>query len=379
MRPGVYSLTLQNFRSYESFTIEPMGENIILLGENGAGKTNLLEALSLFAPGRGLRRAKLADMLCQRSQGSTWQLDLVLHNGHNLINLSTSGVISPHKERRTCNSFGKSEKTLNALAKYTSLAWITPQMDRLFFEGSSTRRRFIDQLGTALFAGYADMLTQYDNLVAEWSNVRSNNYEPQWLKALEIQIAALGLNLTAKRLELSFLLNDKMRQRASNFPKAQVLIQGDVERLIASYPKDQGEALYLQALAQISPNLVEVSTPPIGPHKSGVLFHHQDKNIPANLCSTGEQKSLLLAIVLAFAELMKEYGAGVPVLLLDEAVAHLDTARRMHLFEEIRDINVQTWMTGTEMSSFKDAKSIARFFHVLPGKAEEVEVKRGFL
>ena len=190
-------------------------------------------------------------------------------------------------------------------------------------------------------------------------------------------MAILGLNLTSKRLELSFLLNDKMGQRASSFPKAQVLIQGEVERLIASYPKDQAEALYLQALDQVPSNLDEVSTPPIGPHKTNVLFHHLDKNIPANLCSTGEQKSLLLAIVLAFAELMKEYGAGVPVLLLDEAVAHLDTVRRMHLFEEIRDINVQTWMTGTEISYFKEAQ--ARFFHVSPGKAEEVEVKRGFL
>ena len=158
MRPGVYSLTLQNFRSYESFTIEPLGENIILFGENGAGKTNLLEALSLFAPGRGLRRAKLKDMLCHRSHTSKWQLDVTLHNGHSLISLSTSGLISPQKERRNCDSFGKSEKTLNALAKYTSLGWITPLMDRLFVEGSSVRRRFIDQLGSALFAGYADML-----------------------------------------------------------------------------------------------------------------------------------------------------------------------------------------------------------------------------
>ncbi|MBN9565633.1 MAG: DNA replication/repair protein RecF [Alphaproteobacteria bacterium] len=379
MRPGVYSLTLQNFRSYESFSIEPMGENVIFFGENGAGKTNLLEALSLFAPGRGLRRARLADMLHHKGHAPKWQLDISLFNGHGLINLSTTGHISPQKERRTCESFGKSEKTLNALAKYTALGWITPQMDRLFFEGASVRRRFIDQLGTALFTGYADMLSQYDNLVEEWSKVRSGPFEPQWLKAIEVQVATLGLNLTEKRLQLSYLLNDKIGQRASNFPKAQILLQGESEQLISTYPQAQAEEMYLKTLAGTLAALDETSTPPIGPHKTNVLFHHVDKNIPANLCSTGEQKSLLLAIVLAFAELMKEYGTGVPVLLLDEAVAHLDTTRRTHLFEEIKDINVQTWLTGTEMLSFKEAQTMARFFHVLPGKAEEVEVKRGFL
>ena len=360
---GIHTLTLQNFRNYSQFTIKPQGHSLILYGHNGAGKTNLLEAVSLLSPGRGLRRARLSDMLKQDAHVNRWSLHAHINSPHGPLDLSTTAHCDSQKERRSCEILGKKEKTLTALSQHTSIVWLTPQMDRLFSEGMSARRRFIDRLCVALFPPHSDLLVTYENLCKERLHALTTAPDPRWLDALEHQLAQAGLKICHRRQEVCFLINSRMAQRQGPFPKA-LIHTGQVNDDLLALTEDSALTFYQEKL-RISRSLDgPQETTTFGPHRFPIDIHHVDKNLAAAYCSTGEQKALLLAIVLAFASTMKEYSQGVPVLLLDEVMAHLDEEKRAHLLSELWALKIQIWMTGTDLSPFLGCEDHAQLFHI---------------
>ncbi len=360
---GIHTLTLQNFRSYTQLEISPEGHNIICYGGNGAGKTNLLEAISLLSPGRGLRRARLSDMRLQNSATSRWSIGAHLNSPYGRIDLSTTAQCDTMKERRTCSVFGKTEKTLSALARHISLVWLTPQMDRLFSEGMSSRRRFVDRLCVALYPSYNDLLTTYDTLAKERLMALSTAPDPHWLQALEQQLAEAGLRICHTRQEVCYRLNGQMAQRHSAFPQAMLHPGGDADGLLSMSP-ETALIFYVDKLSKSRSLDHTHQATTFGPHRFPIDIHHVDKNLAATYCSTGEQKALLLSIILAFTSLMKEYSEGVPVLLLDEVIAHLDEEKRAHLFQELWALQVQIWMTGTDRAPFLTCENHAVLYHV---------------
>jgi DNA replication and repair protein RecF len=359
---GIHSLTLQNFRGYGKLDIVPEGRSVILTGPNGAGKTNVLEAISLLFPGRGLRRARLSDMLRQGSLAHSWTIQAHLNGLHGPVDLSTTAHCGPAKERRSCTIFQKPEKTLTALAQQMSVIWLTPQMDRLFTDGMSAKRRFIDRLCVALHPSHNDLLAAYETLLKERLAALLSAPDPHWLSALEQQIATAGLKIYHTRQEVSFQLNAKMEERFSAFPCARIYATGE-ENIALSTAAD-AHAFYVEKLTLFRSLDRQLETTSFGPHRFALDILHVDKNLGASYCSTGEQKALLLAIILAFAGLMKEYSRGVPVLLLDEVAAHLDEEKRAHLFNELWALKMQIWMTGTDLSPFLECESQALIYHV---------------
>lgn len=378
---GILQLDLVDFRGYDHLLLSPKGHSVVLFGPNGAGKTNILEAVSFLSSGRGLRRAKLSQVHRLHAQGGGWAVTALVKTQNMLVNLRTAATLHAGKERRTCAVHGKAEKTLSQLGRYVSLVWLTPQMDRLFTEGNTGRRQFIDRLSVALHPAHGDHVNAYENALKERSVALSVlPQDPHWLHALERQIAEYGAAIASRRAEVCFLLNQRIASRASAFPRAAIHLSGPLEDLLSATPAYDVAGVYEAKLAQSRQQEGQGHGTFFGPHRTHVDVIHLQKNIPASLCSTGEQKALLLAIILAFAELMNEYSTGIPILLLDEVVAHLDPHRRQSLFEELWALQMQIWMTGTEPEPFFGCETKAQFYRVEQAVIEAHEVnKRGLL
>ncbi len=352
VRAGRYSramigrLTLSDFRNHADALIVPDAAFVLLTGDNGAGKTNILEAVSLLAPGRGLRGAALSAMARQDGPGGfgiAAEVDGVV--------LGT-GVTPAAPERRQVR-IGGVASSANALADHLSIVWLTPAMDRLFLDSPGGRRRFLDRLTLALHPAHAVHSARYEAAMRARNRLIADlrSADPLWLDALEAQMGEHGAALAAARADLVARLNAELaRQPDAPFARPLIALGGDGE---------SGEPLGAK-LARERRRDAAAGRTLSGPHRDDLAVTHVAKDQSAALCSTGEQKALLLSILLAHAALVAGERGQPPVLLLDEVAAHLDPSRRAALFDRLRASGGQVWMTGTEPGLFSDLKDATR-------------------
>lgn len=352
-------LVLTDFRNHADALLSPGGGFVVLTGDNGAGKTNILEAVSLLAPGRGLRRAALGDMARQGGGGG---FGIAATLGRD-VDLGTG--VDPGAPNRRVVRINGGPAAANALADWLTVLWLTPAMDRLFVEPASERRRFLDRLTLALAPSHATHAARYEaamrarnRLLAE---ARDSGAAPdgQWLTALEAQMAEHGAAIaSARRITVEALGQAIGDQGESVFPRAALALENP-----------DGEAGDLaSALAAGRRRDAAAGRTLTGPHRADLAVVHLAKQQPAALCSTGEQKALLLGLVLAHADLVAARTGRAPVLLLDEVAAHLDPIRRAALFDRL-DGRGQVWLTGTERAPF-DAIGAASWYRLDHGTIE---------
>ncbi|HVA13195.1 MAG TPA: DNA replication/repair protein RecF [Stellaceae bacterium] len=372
--PSVARLTLGNFRSYAAAQIEVAGAPVVLAGPNGAGKTNLLEAISFLAPGRGLRRAKLSE-IDRRNGGSAWTLSLQLATAEGMVQIGTGrDAHSESGERRVVRIDGAPAKTQAELAQLASLVWLTPQMDRLFTEGAGARRRFLDRLVLGFDPEHANALGAYERAMRERLRLlRDGPADASWLGALEETMAAHGVAVAAARRDAVMQIDRACAATAGPFPQARLAMAGEVESWLGSMPALAAEDALRQRLAALRRVDAEAGVTTFGPHRSDLAVEHVGNEMPAPHCSTGEQKALLLAILLAQARLLAASQGAPPLMLLDEVAAHLDAERRAALFAELLDLKTQAWLTGTDAALFAPLRGKAQFFAVADARLSPMD------
>ena len=363
--PAIARLTLTDFRGYEAARLDVAETPIVLTGPNGAGKTNLLEALSFLAPGRGLRRAKLSE-IDRRGGAGAWGLAIELATSEGTSRIGTGrDAASEGGERRLVRIDGAPAKSQAELARLTSLVWLTPQMDRLFIEGASARRRFLDRLVLGFDPEHAAQLSAYERLMRERLKLlREGGGDGAWLNALEEEMAAHGIAIAAARGEVVARLDQACAATGGPFPQARLAIEDEVALLLDRMPALAAEEEMRRRLEAHRRVDGDSGITTFGPHRADIAAQHVGNGMPAGLCSTGEQKALLLAILLAQARLLAAQRGAAPIMLLDEVAAHLDAERRAALFAEILALKTQAWLTGTEAALFAGLRHDAQFFAV---------------
>lgn len=359
---SVSRLRLTAFRNYESASVESDTRPVVLTGPNGAGKTNLLEAVSLLAPGRGLRRARVPEM-DRVGAGTPWSVAADVETSTGPVRIGTGR--DPEGDRRIVRIDGETAKGQSALGEHFSAVWLTPQMDRLFLDSAGERRRFLDRLIYGFDGAHAGRINAYEKAMRQRARLlKDGGDDPAWLGALEAQMTERAIAIGAARRDMIGRLGRACARDEGPFPGAALAVEGDVESWLAEMPAVDAEERFAEALRQSRARDAEAGGAAIGPHRSDLAVTHLAKDMPAALCSTGEQKALLIAIVLAHARLQgAERGAG-PVLLMDEVAAHLDEERRSALFDTVLSLGLQAWITGTDASAFSGLSGQASFFEV---------------
>ncbi len=370
-------LTLANFRSYHAAQIElAKAEPVVLTGANGAGKTNLIEAISLLAPGRGLRRATLEELAFAEGDGA-WAVSAEIEGMLGLATLGT-GIDPPAGEDsaplRKCRIDREPVGSAAAFADHLRVVWLTPAMDPLFTGPASERRRFLDRLVLAVDAQHSSRVAALERSLRSRNRLLEDpRSDPHWLDAVEHETAEVVVAVAAARAETVSRLSGALataRQQAPGFPDAEVALEGWMEKLLPQYSAAEIEDRYRALLKNNRARDAAAGRTLDGPHLSDLRVTHTGKGIPAAEASTGEQKALLIRLVLAHAALIKEMTGLAPVLLLDEIVAHLDPARRAALYDALTNLAAQVWMTGADPAAFGDIVSRAQVFLVRPGTIE---------
>jgi DNA replication and repair protein RecF len=372
---AVTRLGLTNFRSYARAELTLSGRPVVLAGANGAGKTNLLDAISLLSPGRGLRGAQLAEHTRKAPQIAgadvLWAVNASVERSGETHEIGTGLVAGAGGEKRQVHLNGAPAQNSADLGEIIQMAWLTPAMDRLFSDSASNRRRFLDRLVLGFESAHARRSLRFEHAMRERARLlRVGPRDPGWLAALEQEMAEAGIEIAAARARTVERLNGELvrRERAGAFPSAQLALFGETDRLVVEKGEQAAEA-QRAALAASRLRDAESRRTTVGPHLSDLVARHTEKRMDARDCSTGEQKSLLIAIVLANAwELARQRGGHAPLLLLDEIAAHLDARRRTALFEEIVALGAQAWLTGTDQSLFENLVGRADIFLVEAGQ-----------
>lgn len=343
-RLAVRSLTVTCFRSLQRVRVEALGESVILLGENGAGKTNVLEAVSLLTPGRGLRRSTSAEMI--RTPGcSGWKISAVIDRPDCPCEIETSfgGTGS-----RVVRLDGKPVPQ-TALSRVVPVMWLVPVMDRLWLEGSDGRRRFLDRLALNFRPEHARVSLTYDKALRQRNRMLKEGVRDSgWFDAVERQMADAGAMVEANRQVVVERLGDALSGSTSGFPVARLSLRG-TDRPVNDVTANE----LIEEFRTSRPGDMSAGRTRSGPHRTDLVAVHAGKGIPVRQCSTGEQKALLLSLVLSGARALIADTGIPPVLLLDEVAAHLDDVRRCQLYSELAEIPAQTWMTGTDPQVFE--------------------------
>ena len=362
-------LTLTDFRSYERAELALDGRPVFLVGPNGAGKTNFLEAVSLFTPGRGLRNAVGAELGRRRpgeAQGRAWAVAAVIEQDGEPVRIGT-GIESAGAARRTVRLEGEPVPP-GRLSDHQRQVWLTPAQDRLFLEGSGDRRRFFDRLVFAAEPGHAAHASAYEKSQRERMRLLNDGpADAAWLTALEARMAQAGALMAQARARTLAALQAEIDSRGDRpFPQARLSLTGDWERMAAEgLEAEEIEARLARALAAARERDAAAGRALTGPHRGDLAVIHAEKDRPAAECSTGEQKALILNLVLGqAARLSRAESAPNPILLLDEVAAHLDRRRRAALFDEIEALKLQAFLTGTDEHLFEDLKGRAQGVHV---------------
>ena len=361
----IKSLLLSDFRSYPALDVTFDGRPVVLYGDNGAGKTNLLEAVSLLSPGRGLRRAKLLDLARRESDQvcDTWAVAAKL--GLEDINVGTGGVQGA-PNRRQMRMDGKTVSGPD-LAKHISINWLTPAQDRLFTGPASDRRKFFDRLCLIHKPSHGRTFLAYEKSRAERGRLFADGIDdPYWFDALETDMAERGAKIALARWQVLEMLRSEITARPSgSFPKAELALEGEAEALYAAGAEELEVVEYIKTnLAKDRVLDARAGRTLRGIHKSDLLVTHIEKSMAADHCSTGEQKALLIGLILAHA---RSQSGRPPLLLLDEVAAHLDEYRRAALIEELLELRTQVFMTGTDANLFSAFAGRAQVFEVVDG------------
>ncbi len=370
----VSRLRLTNFRCYTQARIDPVPGLVVLTGPNGAGKTNLLEALSLLAPGRGLRRARLDDLARRgASESQGWAVAATIETPDGAVDIGT-GHDPRESRRRAVRINDAAARGQTALSDHVSAVWLTPQMDRLFIEGAAGRRRFLDRLVFGIDPKHAGRISAYDHALRERARLLQGGIgDRAWLDTLERTLAERGVAIAAARREMTARLAGLCEQPHGPFPGARLSLTGTVESWLDDGPALVAEDKLQQGLQESRSRDAVTGGAAIGPHRSDFTMHHLGNGMPADQCSTGEQKALLIAIVLANARLETAERNRAPLLLLDEVAAHLDVEHREALFEELLNLGTQAWLTGTDDAIFQSLAGTAQFLSVSDGVIRDAE------
>jgi DNA replication and repair protein RecF len=363
-------LTLTAFRSYSSLTLELTEKPVILTGANGAGKTNILEAISFFSPGRGLRKASL-DTIQSSHTHQSWAVAAQLHTPEGLEQIGTGRDPSSDNARRVIKINGELTKNQAKLAEIATIIWLTPQMDGLFLDAASSRRKFLDRLVYHFDPTHVTRVNQYEHAMRERARLLQMQGDPHWLSTLERSMAEQAVAIAHARLDTLSMIQHTIDEASTPFPKPTLSIEGQIEAECQSTPALTLEETLCKRLCDARGKDRATGRTSIGTHRSDLLVLHRDKNCPASLASTGEQKALLLSIVLAEVRARAKWRGAVPLLLLDEVVAHLDIHRREALFNEIKHTGAQCWMTGTDMSLFEAMGDDGQWFGVEDGRVKK--------
>ena len=372
-RLAVRRLSLTRFRNYASATLDVDGPAVVLAGPNGAGKTNLLEAVSFLAPGRGLRRARLSEVdravpgePPTPAAATAWAVAARIEGKLGATAIGTGRDPEAEGERRLVRIDGVPAKSQAVLGDHVTVSWLTPAMDRLFMDGASGRRRFLDRLVFAFDPEHSTRVNGYEHAWRERNRlIRDAVRDPAWYAALEETLAATGVAVAAARAALVARLNRVCAATAEPFPAAALALDGTVDRWLREAPAlDVEDRLRATLAAGRRPGSPEAE----GPHRSDLAVRHVPKDMPAERCSTGEQKALLVGVVLAHARLQAVDEGAAPILLLDEVAAHLDDRRRAALFEAVLDLGGQAWLTGTDRGVFAPIADRAQIVEVTDGR-----------
>lgn len=364
----VSRLAVTDFRSYASALIEPGPGFVLLSGDNGAGKTNLLEAISFLTPGRGLRRAPYADVAREGGDGGfALHARIEVPEGQVEIGTGVSGGDAAGEGGRRVRINGAPARSAEDMLEWLRVVWLTPAMDGLFPGPAADRRRFLDRLVLAIDPGHGQRALDYEKAMRGRNRLLTEgSRDGAWFEAIETQMAETGVAIAAARVELVRLLAAMIDRLPGSgpFPQADISLAGDLEGELGGAPAVDVEERYRATLANGRERDRAAGRTLDGPHRSDLIVRHRPKSMPAELCSTGEQKALLVGIVLSHARLTGEMSGLTPILLLDEIAAHLDAGRRAALFSILEELNCQAFMTGTDAALFSSLQGRAQFLTV---------------
>jgi DNA replication and repair protein RecF len=372
---GISYLSFYQFRNYSSLDLPIEKGPIVLTGPNGAGKTNVLEAISLFSPGRGLRGAKLSEMIPHHlnpitQPGLLWGASLQLDDETQLatgLEKTAQGT-----EKRLYKIHYEPVKSQAAFGEWLNIVWLTPETDRIFLEAPALRRKFIDRLIYAEDPLHVDRVQRYEHALKERLMVLRNQNDQRWLAGLEEQLATYGVAIAVARQQLMNKLNKSQEYHHNLFPTFYSHMVGEIDCWVEEKSATEAEVQLKQTFYQNRRTDQESGTTKCGPHRSDWQVIHQDKKIAAELASTGEQKILLMAVILSFIQHKVRSDHRLTILLLDDVIAHLDFHHRVVLFEQISALqfqhglksHIQTWLTGTDSLLFESLIGRAQFFMV---------------
>jgi DNA replication and repair protein RecF len=367
----IHRLTLTHFRNYRAAGLETRGDMVALVGPNGAGKTNCLEAISFLSPGRGLRRATLEDVADNQGDGS-WAVSAEVEGALGLATLGT-GIEAPRGESsgRRCRIDRENVNSAAAFGDHLRMVWLTPAMDGLFTGAASERRRFFDRLVLAIDSEHSSRVSALDRSLRSRNRLLEvRNFDDHWCDAIERETAELAVAVAALRGQTALKLAAMLRTRghASAFPAAEIALDGWMENALLSEPATAVEDRYRKILREARPRDAAAGRTLDGPHLTDLQVIYAPKNMPARDASTGEQKALLIGLVLAHASLVAEMTGIIPLLLLDEVVAHLDPARRSALFRELAKLGAQVWLSGADPAAFAEIGGFGDVFEVENGR-----------
>ena len=385
-KSGVTRMTLSDFRNYRNLRIEANIAPIIITGENGSGKTNILEAISFLTPGRGLRSAKLADIkriippeeeILNINGGWSVAAEILKNNEEYLIGTGTQKNFREDTEEDEIKNFERRIVKINQqkitqqseLGKYVSAIWVTPQMDRLFLGGTQPRRSFLDRLVYAFDLEHAKRTANFEHLYRQWFQIlKTGHADEHWLQSVETDMASLGVAIAAARRELIARLNTFIEHEPDDiFPDVRLELDGTIEKMLDTLPAVRVEQFYIELLAKQRRNVL-YNDYVDGVNRTDFKVYFKKKNMPAELCSTGEQKALLVSIILAQTKCQILDKGFAPILLLDEVTTHLDDKKRDALLLKIAGLHLQAWITSTESQNFAAIQNISQFLEVRDNK-----------
>lgn len=371
LAPTITRLSLSDFRNYAKLSLNLDSRTIVLTGENGSGKTNLLEAVSFLTPGRGLRRAELLEIPRNGGAGG-FAIHAQVSSGDDewTIGTGTLGVGPSMPLTRKVRINGANARSADAFLDILRVIWLTPAMDALFTGPAADRRRFLDRLVLAIDTSHGQRALEFEKAMRNRNRMLSDGVsDRRWFDAAENQMVEAAVAIAAARSELVRLLTAMVEKLPADgpFPQSVITLEGTLEALVTNQPAIEVEEYYRRALSDGRERDRAAGRTLEGPHRADLLVRHKPKDMPAEYCSTGEQKALLVGIIISHARLSAEMSGMTPILLLDEIAAHFDPGRRAALFAILQELGGQCFMTGTEPALFSALDSKAQFLDVSAG------------